>query len=268
MAGTGKGSFQDIMSRGLLYGTDYDVGDAYRGVWASMGVRLHLASHLPCLQHGRLARNHGAMMLMERNVRCSTRPSGVSAMPPRAPSAGRAIATTATVPRRRDSWQPASSSGIGDAGHERSRVLRQRRELRLHSARLRADRAWQCRVYVRLFGQHALGIQFVGRPGIPTWSAQPTGTRRRKSSAWSTPSSATTTSARSDGSQGAGPVTTPANFAEGCMTSRDARSHLRMQCHGHNEPVRLLDLCRWPYPVTIQDPPSCSSRPLVHGAPF
>ncbi len=37
-AGTGgKGAFNSIMSRGLLYGTDYDVGNAYRGVWGLYG---------------------------------------------------------------------------------------------------------------------------------------------------------------------------------------------------------------------------------------
>ena len=36
-AGTGKDSFENIMSRGLLYGTAYDVGDAYRGIWGLYG---------------------------------------------------------------------------------------------------------------------------------------------------------------------------------------------------------------------------------------
>ena len=36
-AGTGKSSFENIMSRGLLYGTDYEVGDAYRGIWGLYG---------------------------------------------------------------------------------------------------------------------------------------------------------------------------------------------------------------------------------------
>lgn len=36
-AGTGKDSFENIMSRGLLYGTDYEAGDAYRGIWGLYG---------------------------------------------------------------------------------------------------------------------------------------------------------------------------------------------------------------------------------------
>ena len=36
-AGTGKGAFENIMSRGLLYGTDYEAGDDYRGVWGLYG---------------------------------------------------------------------------------------------------------------------------------------------------------------------------------------------------------------------------------------
>lgn len=36
-AGTGKGSFENIMTRGLLYGTDYEWGDDYRGLWGLFG---------------------------------------------------------------------------------------------------------------------------------------------------------------------------------------------------------------------------------------
>ena len=36
-AGTGKGSFENIMARGLLYGTDYEVGDTDRGIWGLYG---------------------------------------------------------------------------------------------------------------------------------------------------------------------------------------------------------------------------------------
>ena len=36
-AGTGNSSFQNIMSRGLLFGTDYEWGDAYRGIWGLYG---------------------------------------------------------------------------------------------------------------------------------------------------------------------------------------------------------------------------------------
>lgn len=36
-AGTGKGSFENIMSRGLLYGDGYQAGGAYRGVWGLFG---------------------------------------------------------------------------------------------------------------------------------------------------------------------------------------------------------------------------------------
>lgn len=35
--GSGKESFENIMSRGLLYGTDYKLGDAYRGIWGLYG---------------------------------------------------------------------------------------------------------------------------------------------------------------------------------------------------------------------------------------
>ena len=35
--GTGKGSFDNITGRGLLYGTDYEVGRAYRGIWGLYG---------------------------------------------------------------------------------------------------------------------------------------------------------------------------------------------------------------------------------------
>jgi hypothetical protein len=36
-AGTGKGAFENITGRGLLYGTDYEVGQAYRGIWGLYG---------------------------------------------------------------------------------------------------------------------------------------------------------------------------------------------------------------------------------------
>jgi hypothetical protein len=36
-AGSGSSAFENIMSRGLLYGTDYEVGDAYRGIWGLYG---------------------------------------------------------------------------------------------------------------------------------------------------------------------------------------------------------------------------------------
>ena len=36
-AGTGRDAFENIMSRGLLYGTGYEVGDAYRGLWGLYG---------------------------------------------------------------------------------------------------------------------------------------------------------------------------------------------------------------------------------------
>jgi hypothetical protein len=36
-AGTGKDAFENITGRGLLYGTDYDVGHAYRGIWGLYG---------------------------------------------------------------------------------------------------------------------------------------------------------------------------------------------------------------------------------------
>jgi hypothetical protein len=36
-AGSGKESFENIMSRGLLYGTDYKAGDACRGIWGLYG---------------------------------------------------------------------------------------------------------------------------------------------------------------------------------------------------------------------------------------
>ena len=36
-AGSGGNAFENIMSRGLLYGTDYDVGNAYRGIWGLYG---------------------------------------------------------------------------------------------------------------------------------------------------------------------------------------------------------------------------------------
>lgn len=32
-----KGSFENVMTRGLLYGTDYELGDDYRGVWGLYG---------------------------------------------------------------------------------------------------------------------------------------------------------------------------------------------------------------------------------------
>ncbi|OGV69460.1 MAG: hypothetical protein A2283_16375 [Lentisphaerae bacterium RIFOXYA12_FULL_48_11] len=35
--GTGKGSFENITSRGLLYGTGYELGEAYRGLWGLFG---------------------------------------------------------------------------------------------------------------------------------------------------------------------------------------------------------------------------------------
>ncbi|MCE9614459.1 MAG: DUF3943 domain-containing protein [Lentisphaerae bacterium] len=36
-AGSGEGTFQNIMSRGLLYGTDYEAGESYRGIWGLYG---------------------------------------------------------------------------------------------------------------------------------------------------------------------------------------------------------------------------------------
>lgn len=36
-AGTGKESFENIMTRGLLYGTDYAAGHDYRGIWGLYG---------------------------------------------------------------------------------------------------------------------------------------------------------------------------------------------------------------------------------------
>ena len=36
-AGSGRDSFENIMSRGLLLGTDYQMGDAYRGIWGLYG---------------------------------------------------------------------------------------------------------------------------------------------------------------------------------------------------------------------------------------
>ncbi len=35
--GSGGDAFENIMTRGLLYGTKYSVGDAYRGVWGLYG---------------------------------------------------------------------------------------------------------------------------------------------------------------------------------------------------------------------------------------
>ncbi|MCF7864615.1 MAG: DUF3943 domain-containing protein [Kiritimatiellales bacterium] len=35
--GSGQNSFQNVMSHGLLYGTDYDIGHSYRGIWGLYG---------------------------------------------------------------------------------------------------------------------------------------------------------------------------------------------------------------------------------------
>lgn len=45
-AGSGRNSFQNIMCHGLLYGTDYDVGEAYRGIWGLYGSYDYISPQL------------------------------------------------------------------------------------------------------------------------------------------------------------------------------------------------------------------------------
>lgn len=159
-AGTGKGSFENIMARGLLYGTGYEMGEAYRGVWGLYGTydyispetfrvsstALSLGTTAQWWMMERVALQYSALAGVgyaaagtisgegERNYRYGTAPQGLLAL--------RLIfGDRAMLDMNGREYYITDLCGSSPAGHE----LIGRGNIGLT---------------VRVYGQHALGLQF------------------------------------------------------------------------------------------------------------
>ncbi len=160
-AGSGKDTFQNIMCRGLLLGTDYDVGDSYRGLWGLYGSYDYLSPHTFRVSSTALSLGTTAQWLLlpgvalqytalggigyaaagtisgpgERNYRYGTTPQGLLA-------AHLVIADRVLLDMTAREYYVTDWTGAVVDGHEQiSRV--------------------NAGLTVRVYGQHALGIQFV-----------------------------------------------------------------------------------------------------------
>ena len=158
--GNGKGAFQNVMSRGLLYGTDYEWGNGYCGVWGVYGsydyispqifrvsstaislgttAQWWLSSHV-ALQYTMLGGvGYGAGGTIngpgERNYRYGLTPQGLQAF-------RFIMGHRIMVDMNMREYYISDSNGSTPSGHELI-------------GRANAG------LTVRLFGRHALGVQF------------------------------------------------------------------------------------------------------------
>lgn len=161
-AGTGEGAFENIMIRGLLLGKDYDVGDSYRGIWGLYGSYDYISPEtfrvsstalslgttaqwwlMPgvALQYSALggvgyAAAGSIAGVGDRNYRYGTTPQGLLAL--------RLIfGTWAMLDLNGREYYISDWGGTNPDGHELI-------------GRLNAG------LTVRVYGQNAIGIQFVG----------------------------------------------------------------------------------------------------------
>jgi len=160
-AGSGKDTFQNIMCRGLLLGTDYDVGDSYRGLWGLYGSYDYLSPRTFRVSSTAVSLGTTAQWLMlpgvalqytalggigyaaagtisgpgERNYRYGTTPQGLLA--------GHLVfADRVLLDMTAREYYVSDWTGATVDGHEQI-------------ARLNAG------LTVRVYGQHAIGIQFI-----------------------------------------------------------------------------------------------------------
>ena len=158
--GNGKGAFENVMCRGLLYGTDYDVGDAYRGLWGLYGSYDYISPQIFRVSSTALSLGTTAQWWMmpgvalqysvlggvgyaaagtiagtgERNYRYGTAPQGLLAL-------RLIMGDRAMVDMNERVYYISDVHGTSPDGHEligRGNVG----------------------VTVRVYGQHAIGLQF------------------------------------------------------------------------------------------------------------
>lgn len=158
--GNGKGGFENITSRGLIYGTDYDLGDNYNGIWGVYGSYDYISPHIFRVSSTALSLGTTAQWWLtqkmalqysilggvgyaaagtingpgDRNYRYGVAPQGLQA--------GRLIfGRRAMVDLNVREYYISDSNGSGPSGYELIG---------------RANAGFT----VRLFGRHALGLQF------------------------------------------------------------------------------------------------------------
>lgn len=160
--GSGEGSFENVMCRGLLLGTDYDVGDSYRGLWGLYGSYDYISPSIFRVSSTAVSLGTTAQWWMmqnvalqytalggfgyaaagtisgpgDRNYRYGTTPQGLLAL--RCIFGGRAMLDLTGREYYISDWIGPSPGGYELIG--------------------RANVGFTVRVY----GQHAIGIRFLG----------------------------------------------------------------------------------------------------------
>ena len=163
-AGTGKGAFENVVSRGLLYGTDYDVGDAYRGVWGLYGSFDYISPAIFRVSSTAISLGTTAQwMLMQSNVALQYTALG---------GLGYAAAGTISGPGYRNYRYGATPQGLLATRlifRDRAMLDMNAREYYVSDVDFdAAPKGYELigrgnvGCTVRLFGQHAIGIQFTG----------------------------------------------------------------------------------------------------------
>jgi len=159
-AGTGKDAFENVMTRGLLYGTDYEVGDAYRGVWGLYGSYDYISPQIFRVSSTALSLGTTAQWWMMQHVALQYSALG---------GVGYAAAGTISGPGNRDyryGTTPQGLLAVRLVMSDRVMVDMNEREYYIsdvygtspdgHELIGRANIG----ITVRVYGQHALGLQF------------------------------------------------------------------------------------------------------------
>ncbi|MFH0954214.1 MAG: DUF3943 domain-containing protein [Verrucomicrobiota bacterium] len=168
-AGNGQGAFENIMSRGLLYDTGYEVGDAYRGLWGLYGSYDYISPKIFRVSSTALSLGTTAQWWMKKHVALQYTALGGVGYAAAGTIRGNIPDTPEGGPGERDYRYGATPQGllalrliIGD----RAMVDMNGREYYIsdvhgtspdgHELIGRANIG----LTVRVFGQHALGLQF------------------------------------------------------------------------------------------------------------